>query len=83
MRIQVFGFESACRMVSRGVGIGILPRSIAHRYAKFMEISIIELEESWAQRERSLIVRELDALPKCGKELVEQIRAQASLTTPP
>jgi DNA-binding transcriptional LysR family regulator len=83
MRIQVFGFESACRMVSRGVGIGILPRSIAHRYAKFMEISIIELEESWAQRERSLIVRELDALPKCGKELVEQIRAQASLATPP
>ena len=83
IRIQVFGFESACRMVSRGVGIGILPRSIAHRYAKFMEISIIELEESWAQRERSLIVRELDALPKCGKELVEQIRAQASLATPP
>lgn len=83
MRIQVFGFESACRMVSLGVGIGILPRSIAYRYAKFMEISIIELEESWAQRERSLIVRELDALPKCGKELVEQIRAQASLATPP
>ncbi len=83
MRIQVFGFESACRMVSRGVGIGILPSSIAHRYAEFMDISIIELEDSWAERERSLIVRELDALPKCGKELVEEIRAQASLTSPP
>ncbi|MEX0604543.1 MAG: LysR family transcriptional regulator [Marinobacter sp.] len=79
MRIQVFGFESACRMVSRGVGISILPRSIAHRYAESMAISIVELEESWAERERSLIVRELDALPKCGKELVEEIRAQASL----
>ncbi|WP_166267306.1 LysR family transcriptional regulator [Marinobacter caseinilyticus] len=83
MRIQVFGFESACRMVSRGVGIGILPGSIARRYAEFMDISIVALEESWAERERSLIVRELDALPKCGKELVEEIRAQASLTTPP
>lgn len=83
MRIQVFGFESACRMISRGVGIGILPSSIAQRYAKFMDISIIELEESWAERERSLIVRELDALPKCGKELVEEIRAQASLTKAP
>lgn len=80
MRIQVFGFESACRMVSRSVGIGILPRSIAHRHAEFMEISIIELNESWAERERSLIVRELDALPTCGKELVEEIRSQASLT---
>lgn len=83
MRIQVFGFESACRMVSRGVGIGILPRSIARRYAESMDISIIELEESWAERERSLIVRELDALPKCGKELVEEIRAQASLAKAP
>lgn len=83
MRIQVFGFESACRMVSRGVGIGILPGSIARRYAEFMDISIIELEESWAERERSLIVRELDALPKCGKELVEEIRAQARLAKAP
>lgn len=83
MRIQVFGFESACRMVSRGVGIGILPRSIAHRYAKFMDIAIIELEDSWAERERSLIVRELDALPTCGKELVEEIRAEAGLTKAP
>ena len=78
--LQIFGFESACRMVSRSVGIGILPRSIAHRHAEFMEISIIELNESWAERERSLIVRELDALPTCGKELVEEIRSQASLT---
>lgn len=74
MRIQVFGFESACRIISRGVGIGILPRSIAYRYADFMDIAIIELEDEWAERGRSLIVRELDALPKCGKDLVEEIR---------
>lgn len=79
MRIQVFGFESACRMVSRGVGIGILPCSIARRYAHFMDITIIDLEDDWAERERSLIVRELDALPRCGKELVEEIRSQIDL----
>lgn len=73
IRIQVFGFESACRMVSRGVGISILPRSIAHRYADFLDIVSIDLEDDWAERERSLIVRELDALPKCGKDLVEEI----------
>lgn len=81
MRIQVFGFESACRMISGGVGIGILPRSIARRYANFMDVTIIELEDDWAERERSLIVREFDALPKCGKELVEEIRSQIDLTT--
>ncbi|WP_336269945.1 LysR family transcriptional regulator [Vreelandella arctica] len=79
MRIQVFGFESACRMVSRGVGIGILPCSIARRYESFMDITIIDLEDDWAERERSLIVRELNALPRCGKELVEEIRSQINL----
>ena len=68
-------------MVSRGVGISILPQSIALRYADFLNISTIDLEDAWAERERSLIVRELDALPKCGKELVEEIRSQISLTT--
>ncbi|MEP1214211.1 MAG: LysR family transcriptional regulator [Marinobacter sp.] len=80
MRIQVFGFESACRMVSRGVGIGILPRSIARRYAAFLDIATIDLEDDWAERERSLIVRELNALPTCGKELVKEIRSQANFT---
>lgn len=83
MRIQVFGFESACRMISLGVGIGILPRSIAHRYADYLDFATIDLEDDWAERERSLIVRELDALPRCGKELVEEIRSQISLTTTP
>ncbi|MCG2581620.1 MAG: LysR family transcriptional regulator [Marinobacter sp.] len=83
MRIQVFGFESACRIISRGVGIGILPRSIAHRYADFMAIATIELDDEWAERERSLIVRELEALPKCGKELVEEIRSQINLNSRP
>ena len=69
-------------MVSRGVGIGILPRSIARRYTDFLDIVTIYLEDDWAERERSLIVRELDALPRCGKELVEEIRSQISLTTP-
>jgi DNA-binding transcriptional LysR family regulator len=80
MRIQVYGFESACRMVSRGVGISILPRSIAHRYADFMDIHTVDLTDDWAERERSLIVRELDALPKCGKALIDQFQ---NLTAPP
>lgn len=80
IRIQVFGFESACRMVSRGVGISILPRSIALRYADFLDIVCIDLDDDWAERERSLIVRELNALPKCGKDLVQEIRHLTSLS---
>lgn len=73
LRIQVFGFESACRMIEAGVGIGILPESSALRYRKTMRIQLIDIREEWARRERSVVVRELEALPPFGQELVREI----------
>ncbi|OLO12071.1 LysR family transcriptional regulator [Chromohalobacter japonicus] len=73
LRIQVLGFEPACRMIEAGVGIGILPESCALRYQHTLSIQLIELEDAWAQRERSIVVRELEALPSCGRSLIEAI----------
>lgn len=77
LRIKVSGFEPACRMVAAGVGLGIMPKSSAVRYQATMSLSIIELEEPWAQRERSVVVRELEALPTCGQDLVLAIKNYA------
>lgn len=73
LRIQVLGFEPACRMIEAGVGIGVLPESCALRYQRTQAIRLVELEDDWAQRERSIVVRELEALPSCGRELIEAI----------
>ncbi|WP_444984857.1 LysR substrate-binding domain-containing protein [Halomonas mongoliensis] len=73
LRIQVFGFESACRMIEAGVGIGVLPESSALRYQQTQNIHLVELHETWAARERSVVVRELEALPPFGQELVKAI----------
>lgn len=71
VRIQVFGYESMCRMVEAGVGIGIMPESAALRHQQTMGLKIIQLDETWALRERSIIVRDLHALPEYVKTLIK------------
>lgn len=74
LRIQVFGFEAACRMVEAGVGICVLPESSAIRYKRSMRVEIVNLKDKWAPRERSIVVREYESLPECCKELIKEIK---------
>lgn len=71
LRIQVSSFEAICRMVEAGVGIGIIPESAAVRHSRTMKLVTIELDEPWAVRERSILVRELDALPGVVRALIK------------
>ena len=80
LRIQVSSFEAICRMVEAGVGIGVIPESAARRHRRTMELSIVELDEPWAVRERDLLVRELEALPACVRALVDAVRAYGEQT---
>jgi DNA-binding transcriptional LysR family regulator len=73
LRIQVRSFEAMCRMIEAGVGIGLLPESAALRHQKTMGLHIIELRDDWAIRERSVLVRELDALPGCARALISAL----------
>jgi DNA-binding transcriptional LysR family regulator len=69
-RIQLSSFESICRMVEAGVGIGVIPESAALRHSRTMNLTIIPLDEPWAIRERSILIRQLDALPGCIRALI-------------
>ncbi len=71
VRIQVFGYESMCRMIEAGVGIGIMPASSALRHQQTMDLKIIQLDEPWALRERSIVVRDSQALPEYVKTLIK------------
>jgi len=73
-RIQVSSYEAICRMIETGVGIGIIPESAAQRHCRTMRLVTRPLKEPWAIRERSMLVRELEAMPGCVKELVERLR---------
>ena len=80
MRIKVYSFEAMCRMVEAGVGIAILPESSARRHQRTMGLSIIELDEPWRVRERSILVRDLEALPSVIRALISILMAYNSTT---
>jgi len=57
------------------VGIGVIPDSAARRYGSETKLQVVELDEPWVVRERKLLVRDIDALPGCARELIEQIQS--------
>ena len=71
-RIQLYSFDSICRMVQAGVGVGVIPDSAARRGAS-QGLRVVELDEPWV-RERKLLLRDIDALPGCARELIAQIQ---------
>ncbi|MGE8359162.1 LysR family transcriptional regulator [Pseudomonas sp.] len=75
LRIQVSSFEAICRMIEAGVGIGIIPESAAQRHSRTMQLATVALNEPWAVRERSVLVRDLDALPGSVRALIATLGA--------
>ncbi|GAB2739232.1 LysR family transcriptional regulator [Melaminivora jejuensis] len=76
-RIQVGNFETACRMIESGVGVGVLPESAAARHAHTMQIAIVPLADAWSVREMLICMRSLPALPAFAQELVQLLQADA------
>ncbi|AUL19825.1 LysR family transcriptional regulator [Bordetella holmesii] len=70
-RVEVGNFEAACRMIESGVGIGVVPESVALRYARVLDIAVVPLTDTWSLRQLHICVRDLEALPVFARELVQ------------
>ncbi len=71
VRIQVRSFEAVCRMVSAGVGLGMVPLSaVAEGSAP---LAVVELEEPWAQRDLKVCVRKRESLSRFAADLVTSL----------
>lgn len=73
-RIQLRSFDAVCRLVAAGVGVGVVPRTTAHRAAQTMALSITDLTDDWALRELTIVVRAEEELRPYARELVESLR---------
>lgn len=79
VRIQVRSFEAVCRMVGSGVGLGLVPRSALRGTSQLREPpSVVELDESWAQRDLQVCVRRRAGLPGFAGLLVDALLAKGS-----
>lgn len=81
LRIQVTSFDALCRMVSAGLGIGILPGSLVAPYARPLGVKVLRLEEPWAERELRIGVRAFETLPVAARLFVEHL-AHGALPSP-
>ncbi|MDB5805581.1 MAG: LysR family transcriptional regulator [Betaproteobacteria bacterium] len=57
LRIQANSFETLCRLVESGIGIGVIPETIARRHALQQSISVAELVDAWAIRDLHIAIR--------------------------
>jgi DNA-binding transcriptional LysR family regulator len=77
-RTRVGSFDEQCRLVSRGAGIALVPRSTAERQAQALDIRIIPLMEDFAALALRLCVRRLDELPAATRRLVGSLLGTAA-----
>ena len=77
-RIRVGSFDAQCRLVARGAGIALMPRSTAQRHARALAICIVPLAEDFAALALRLCVRHLDELPAATRQLVGSLLGDAA-----
>ncbi|WP_110685023.1 LysR family transcriptional regulator [Salinicola aestuarinus] len=73
MRIQVRSFEGICRMIDRGMGVGILPERAVGAVRHGLRLATLPLTDDWAARELYLAVRDVAALPVIARQLVDHL----------
>lgn len=74
-RARVRTFENICCMVEQGAGLGIVPATAAKRYRGSPGVHTVELTDPWAARQLLICVRNLEALQRPERALVEALVA--------
>ena len=89
IRVQVRGFDEVCRMITAGLGIGILPRAGAAPHVQSMGLTLRRLTGMPTRRQLLLVMRDAaqlsgpaDAFVRMARERCAARPAQAPLMLP-
>jgi DNA-binding transcriptional LysR family regulator len=74
LRVHVPGFDAVCRMVQAGMGIGLIPDRAFAVISHGMQLSAIELDDSWADRELVLVARDPATLSATSQLMLDHLR---------
>ena len=75
-RVRLRSFESVCRLVGEGIGLGIVPLRVAQRCGKTERIGQVALSDAWAARQLVVCVRKAEELPACARQLLAELQPQ-------
>ena len=71
IRIHVRSFDAMCQMVAAGLGIAVLPAAAVQPLVQALGLRKIELTDPWVDRELLLGARDLGALARPARTLIE------------
>lgn len=75
LRIRMKTFEGLCEMVAHGVGMGIVPQTIAQRYRRKHDYRTVVLAEDWACRQLCACFRDWRELSAPMRSLLAHLGA--------
>ncbi|HXE41030.1 MAG TPA: LysR substrate-binding domain-containing protein [Azonexus sp.] len=78
VRIQVRSFNAVCRMVTSGVGIGMVPLSSVSASSG---LAIVHITDDWAPRDLQLCVRSRAALSPAAAALFDHLAGKGNPVT--
>jgi DNA-binding transcriptional LysR family regulator len=74
VRIHVRSFDAMCQMVAAGLGIAVLPQAAVQPHLRSMGLCCIEMADAWVERELILGVRDLSALARPVRLLLDHLK---------
>jgi DNA-binding transcriptional LysR family regulator len=74
--IHVRSFDAMCQMVAAGLGIAVLPAAAVQLLVKALGLRKLELTDDWVDRELLLGARDLAALPRPARRLLDHFEDQ-------
>jgi DNA-binding transcriptional LysR family regulator len=78
LRIQVRSFDAMCQMVAAGLGVAVLPDAAIQPHLRSMGLRKIDLKDPWVQRGLLIGARDLKALPRPARLLVDHLTQGAA-----
>ncbi|MGF6769894.1 DNA-binding transcriptional LysR family regulator [Paraburkholderia sp. GAS199] len=76
LRIQVTSYDAQCLMIAAGLGLGVMPQTVAQQQASTLGLTLVPLTDAWVDRDLLIAVRSLDALPVACRMLVTHLRGE-------
>ena len=76
VRIHVRSFDAMCQMVAAGLGVAVLPDAAVQPHLRSMGLARIELADAWVDRELLIGVRDLAALERPVRLLLDHLAAR-------
>lgn len=76
-RVKLRTFDAICDLAGAGAGIGIVPETVARRFRRTAQLSIIRLGDDWATRRLSVCIRRDAPLAQAGQGLFEHLVSNA------